>query len=220
MHDLLQQFIVLMSVIVCAVPERYRRSWPITNPEDLRGPAIASGVLEFLLSAPGTLFYVAVVMGGAKAGYGVAGFYHNPFIVFPFTFAEGAVRFLAALTGGQIFPTLPLGIIAWIHDRLEDKANRRRLGPPVIDKVERGDGNSYNLRVSSCRQKAHWNPYMTIRFENEFYQMFREEVGKGIQPFVYLLRKHPVGRVVVVVYEYRREDVLHPEAEPKRWRRE
>ena len=220
MKPLLKELVLFATVIVCAVPERYRRSWPVKNPSDLRVPALASGLIEFLLGTPGTLFYVAVAMGGARAGYGTAGFVLNPFLPFPFMMAEGGVRFLAALTSEQALPTFPLAIIAWIHDAVEGRATKIRIGAPVMDRLERGSGSPYDLRVSSCRPKHHWNPYMTVRFEEEFYQMFKEEVGPGDRQFVYLLRKHPVGRAVVVVYEYRPGDVLNPAAEPKRWKPE
>ena len=217
MNPLLKELIVLATVIVCAIPERYRRSWPVKHHVDLRGPAIASGLLEFLLGAPGAVFYVATALSVAKGGYGAAGLVLNPFLPFLFMFAEGGVRFLAALTSEQVLPTLPLWIIARIHDVLDGRNAERRLGPLVVDRIDRGKGTPYDLRVSSCRPKPHWNPYMTVRFEEEFYQMFKEDVGSGNLQFVYLLRKHPVGRVVVVVYEYHPDDVHTPAAEPKRW---
>ena len=46
--------------------------------------------------------------------------------------------------------------------------------------------------------------------------------GQGVypRPHVYLLRKHPQGRLVVVVYEYKPTDVLSPSIPPRRWRPE
>ena len=206
------------SVVVCAVPARYRRPWPFQNDEDLRGPAIVSGLLEFLICAPGTAFYFATALSTARAGLGVAGLVLNPFLPFPFFFADGAVRFLGALVAEQILPTFPLAIIARIHDARDGKEAVRHLGPVVADKVESVEGESWDMRVLSCRAKHHWNPYMTIRYEEEFYQMIRQDLAIGQRKFVYMLRKHPPTRLVVVVYEYDPQDVLTPDLPPRRWK--
>jgi hypothetical protein len=218
MDSLVTIVLKIGSVVVTAVPARYRRTWPLHDDEDLRGPAIVSGLLEFLLSAPGTMFYFATVMSTARAGLGVAGFVLNPFWPFPFLLADGAVRFLAAFVSGQILPTFPLAIIARIHDRKDGKVAVAHLGPVVADKVERGERQPWDLRILSCRAKPHWNPYMTIRYEGEFYQMIQQDLAVGNRKFVYLLRKHPATRLVVVVYEYDPKDVLISNATPRRWK--
>ena len=51
------------------------------------------------------------------------------------------------------------------------KSDDLELGPVTTDVVRRGDGRNDDLLVLSSRTKAHWNPYMTIRFECEFYQI-------------------------------------------------
>jgi hypothetical protein len=218
MESLLRPLIKIGSVIVCAVPARYRRTWPLQNDDDLRGPAIVSGLLEFFLGAPGTMLYVGTAIAVAKGGFGVAGLVLNPFFPFVWLFAEGAVRFLAAFASGQILPTLPLAIIARIHGSKDEKEAALHLGALIPDKVERGEGKPWDLRVLSCRAKAHWNPYMTIRFEGEFYQMIQPDITAGARKFVYLLRKHPSTRLVVVVYEYDPGDVLKPDVPPRRWK--
>jgi hypothetical protein len=163
------------------------------------------------------LLYVATAMSVAKAGLGIAGLILNPFLPLLFMFVEGMVRGLAALAGEQVLPTLPLQIIAWMHDSLDRKTAERELGAAVVDKVERGDGKVFDLRIWSCRAKPHWNSYMTIRFEEKFYQMFKEEQAPGPRKFTFFLRDNPSWRHVVVVYEYRPDDVLDPKADPKRW---
>lgn len=216
----MRAILLVASVFVSLVPERYRKSWPIRDAADMRGPAMVSGMLEFLIGAPGSLLYVGEAFDVAKQGGGFSGLILNPFLPFVFIFAEGGVRFLAALSSGEILPTLPLFLIAAIHNRTDAKAAEHSLGSRVIDQVERSTGKRYDLRVFSCRPKPHWNSYMTIRFDNEFYQLSGEERASGPRQFVYLLRKNPVGRIVVVVYEYSPEDVLDPNAQPKRWRPE
>lgn len=217
MDSLITILLKIGSVVVTAVPARYRKTWPLQHNEDLRGPAIVSGLLEFLFSAPGTMFYFATVMSTARAGLGVAGFVLNPFFPFPFLMADGAVRFLGAFVSGQILPTFLLGIIARIHDSKDGKVAVAHLGPVVADKIERGEGQLWDLRILSCRAKPHWNSYMTIRYEEKFYQMFQQDLAVGQRKFVYLLREHPSTRLVVVVYEYDPKDVLSPNAPPRRW---
>ena len=218
MEILLRFLLKIASVFVCAVPARYRRNWPLQSDDDLRGPAIVSGGLEFILGAPGALLYVSNAMGSAMGGMGLASLIFNPFLLFLGIFVEGGIRALAALGSAQILPTLPLQIIAWIHDRHDGKIAVETLGLLVVDKIERGDGNPWDLRVLSCRPKPHWNPYMTIRFEERFYQMIREEQIAGPRKFVYLLRNHPETRLVVIVYQFRLSDVLIPDLPLRLWK--
>lgn len=218
MESVLRWIFKAASVIVCVIPERYRRWWPIRANADLRAPAILSGTLEAMIGAPGTALYVAVGLSSARNGLGIAGLILNPFVPFPFMLSEGIVRMLAAVGSEQILPTLPLQIVAWIHDAAEGRVEVREQTELVVDVVERGSGVAYDLRVTSCRAKPHWNPYMTVRFEGEFYQFAREERGVAPREFVYLLKKNPSWRLVVVVYEYRPEDVLYPDVPPRRWK--
>jgi hypothetical protein len=192
----------IASVFVCALPGRYRLWWPLQKDEDLRGPAMVSGLLEFLLGAPGTFLPVPTTIGLLSALF----------------FLEGAVRLLAARSSGQVLPMLPIQIIAWIHNAREGKQLALQLGPLISDRIERGEGKAWHLRVLSCRAKPHWNPHMTIRFEDEFYQMFQEDLSAGPRKFVYLLRRNPATRLVVVVYDYDPKDVMNPEVPPRRWK--
>lgn len=213
MESVLRLMVGLGSVFICAIPERYRRWWPVRNEADLRAPAIASGILEALIGAPGATLYFAVAVNR----FGIAGLVLNPFLPFLFMFFEGIIRLLAATGPGQVLPSLPFQIVAWIHDRADRKARDLELSL-IIDEVERGDGKTFDLCVYSCRPKQHWNPYMTVRYEGVFYQMFRHELISGPRTFVYFLRKSPEWRHVVVVYEYRLDDVLNPTFVPQRWK--
>jgi hypothetical protein len=218
MESLLRWIFKAASIFVCVIPKRYRQWWPIRANSDLRGAAIVSGTLEAMIGAPGTALYVAVGLNSARGGMGITGLILNPFLIFPFMLGEGIVRMLAAVGSEQILPTLPLQIVAWIHGGADGRAEQRKQGEPIIDVVEPADRSAYDLRVSSCRPKPHWNAYMTVRFEGEFYQVVREERGAAPMEFVYLLKKNPEWRLVVMVYEYRRDDVLHPHVPPRRWK--
>lgn len=219
MEALLRLIFGTGSIFVCAIPKRYRRLWPLKHDEDLRAPAILSGTLEGMIGVPGSVAYVAVAMDTARDGLGIAGLILNPFLPFVFLMFEGIVRMLGAVGPRQILPTLPLQIVAWIHDAMDGKAREIEMGPVLIDVVERGDGKAFDLCVLSCRAKEHWNPYMTIRYKGEFYQMFQQERMTGPRRFAYFPRKNPEWRHVVVVYEYRLDDVLNPAFSPARWER-
>src|SRR5205814_3575560 len=54
---------------------------------------------------------------------------------------------------------------------------------------------------------------MTVEFEGEFYQYFKEQDDPPPRRFVYYLRKSPAGRAVVVIDHYHVDDVLKPAAE-------
>jgi hypothetical protein len=218
MEPLLRFLVAAGSVFICAIPERYRRWWPIRNDAEFRGPAIASGILETVIGTPGPALYFAVARNAARSGLGVSGLILNPYLFLVLVFFEGLFRLLAALASAQILPILPLQIIAWIHSARDNKAEESELGILVSDRVERADGKPWGLRVLSCRPKGHWNPFMTIHFEGEFYQLLREEAAKGARKFGYFLRKNPATRLVVVVYEYHPDDVLNPSAPPRRWK--
>jgi hypothetical protein len=130
-------------------------------------------------------------------------------------FLEGIVRYLAALVSHQVIGSLPLYAISGIHG-LFDKANYRRyVGALVPDEVFRGNGNAFDLKVYSCRAKLHWNRYMTVEFEDQFYQYFQEEYGEPPRRFIYYLRKSAPGAPVVVVDHYAIDSVL--QAEPDKF---
>ena len=145
----------------------------------------------------------------------LAEFWLNPLHLISFYFViEGMARILAALVAQQVIGTAPLYLFSALHNRAARKAYERGLGPLVVDEIIRGGPNSdYALKVYSCRPKLNWNPYMTVEFEDEFYQYFREEQGPLPRKFIYYLRKNPVGRVVVVIDHYQVDNVLKAEPE-------
>jgi len=79
---------------------------------------------------------------------------------------------------------------------------------PVVDQVLRGDGETHDIKVLSCREKPDWSPSTTIRYRGGFYQMFKQETEATIRPFVYYLRKPPAGHLCVVVHDYNPTDVM------------
>ena len=225
----------LVSIFLTLLPPRYRRDMR------LQSSAIVSSSIQMFLSilVVVTRLYVLqlrynasnlpddvakelfIKYGGlfvqANEVSGLIGFWLNPVnIACYYFFFEALVRLLAALAGQQFNGTLPLYSISGIHGFLDKAAYKRHIGELVVDEVIRGgEKQNYDLKVYSCRPKLHWNPYITVEYEGEFYQYFREEEGAPPRRFRYYLRKNPIGRVVVVIDHYKFDNVLQPE--PDKW---
>jgi len=224
---LLLQFIGLF--LSTLLPERYRRGTP---PHVY---SIASGIVQCLVcvfflifrflwfsESGGELldrdhaFDLFVRFGGeyvqANMVAGLARFWLSPvnFLLVYLVF-EAVIRTMAALTSGQIIPTLPFCAIAGIHSLREKFAYKRSLGEMIPDQVFRGtEKQDFALKIYSSRPKAHWNSYITIEFEGIHYQLMREEPGPAPRRFVYYLRKSPIGRPASIIDVYARDSVLHP----------
>jgi hypothetical protein len=113
---------------------------------------------------------------------------------------------MGALVNREAVGTLPLYLVAAVWQKAK---YRKYVGALIEDEVVRGTARSdYDLKVYSCRPKLDWNPYITIKFEDQLYQLMREEPGSKPHRFVYYLRKNPLGRLVVQILHYRTEDVL------------
>jgi len=215
-----------LGVIVGFLPPRYR-------PELDRSAGIASGIAEIWIAALLLIFRAitfmqskadvdfrtaAVVAGSSIFGSGIfvlVEFWLTPLHLLLFYFMiEGIVRTCAAFASHQVIGLSPLYIVSSIHDRIDKRRYERSLGPLVADEIVRGE-HDYALKVYSCRPKLHWNPYMTVEFDGEFFQYFKEEYGSLPRRFIYYLRRNPLGRAVVVVDRYQPDNVLKPE--PDKW---
>jgi hypothetical protein len=210
----------ICGMLLTLLPSRYRER------EILRAHAITCGILQTfaaLLLLVSRLFdFVAKnsdsmgkrselifdhIGGGAVYASGVLAMadvaLHPVSIIGYYFFFEGVVRTIAALVGHQVIGTLPLYLLAAVHGLWNKAKHGKYIGPVIEDEVIRGTSRSdYDLKVYSCRPKLDWNPYVTIKFEDQFYQLMREEPGPESFRFVYYLRKNPVGRIVVQVLHY------------------
>jgi hypothetical protein len=88
--------------------------------------------------------------------------------------------------------------------RLWDKAFPNWNTPPLVpDELVPGTARSdYDLKIYCCRRKSDWNRHVTIEFEEQWYQLIRDEKGTESHPFVYYLRKAPQTRPAVVIRKY------------------
>jgi hypothetical protein len=211
----------ILSILMTFLPPRYRAA------AKLRGPAIIAGILQCAL-AMGYLLYRFYIFSWERAGligsgvntpsnlpevngtvgggvFMMAEFIFNPVnVALLYFFFEGMVRCVAALVSHQTLGTLSLYAVSGIHNFIGKAKYERYVGEVLPDQVIRGTGKQqYDLKIYSSRPKLHWNPYMTIEFEEKFYQYFKEEYGPAPRRFVYYLRNNPTGRVVVVIDRYR-----------------
>jgi hypothetical protein len=222
--------VYIYGMLLTLLPPRYRED------ELLRTNAITCGILQIFAAVLLLVFrlfdFVAKtsgamgerseliydhIGGGAVYASGVlamAEFAFHPVSIIGYYFVfEGVVRTMGALIGHQVIGTLPLYVVAAVHGLWSKAEHRKYLGALLEDEVIRGtERSNYDLKVYSCRPKLDWNPYVTIEFEGQFYQLMREEPGPESFRFVYCLRKNPVGRVVVQILHYQTDDVLKPSA--------
>jgi hypothetical protein len=226
------------SIFVTLLPPRYRAG------TTLRGPALVSGIGQIVLmlsllalrlilfSREPDLFqqsglspeivYEAAHKISEPAAYGsgiflIVSFMFRPLnVVILYLALEGLLRAMAALVGHQVIGTLPLYAISGIHGLIDRKKYKQYIGELVPDHVVKGgEKQGYDLKVYSCRPKLNWNPYMTVEFDEVFYQYFKEEYGEAPRRFIYYLRRQHAGIPAVVIDHYRIENVMKPQ--PDKW---
>lgn len=219
----------ILAVLMTFLPPRYRAEGAkLRNEAMTAGWVQASAAILFLLYrfyifsweragliGPGvnTVTNLPDINARSDAGAGIfmmADFIFQPFHAFLlYLFYEGLLRFMAAYIGHQVIGTLPLYAVSGIHG-LIDKANYNRyIGPLIQDEAVRGSGKlGYDLKVYSCRAKRDWNTYVTIEFEEQWYQLIRDERGSKPRPYIYYLRKAAATRPAVVIRKYKPDDVL------------
>ncbi|MFQ5663009.1 MAG: hypothetical protein ACE5HL_04180 [Terriglobia bacterium] len=224
----------IAGLVLSLLPERYRRRWWSGSSVSLHPAAFTSGLAQFLGCL--LIFILRYVdffqrrvqdLGGrmtdaaaeellrrSDVQYGMGFVTTLEYALQPLSlllvyFAlEGAVRLCGAAFTEEILGTLPLHVVAWAHERVERVRAERALGPRVADTVERGDGKEYDVRIASCRPKSNWDRLVTVAFEEEFYEVVKEEQGSPPRRFVYLLRKMPPGKVIRGLHHYRPDESL------------
>lgn len=222
-------FRFLLGIFVSLLPPRYRGSHDMAEFTGLKGPAIVSGLLQLLGFLYLHIYHLIYVYSSSlqgvseqvfesgkdiklpmqqfSAGLGILGWLEymiNPVsLLLTYFLLEGMVRFVAALAAGETVATLPLALLARLHNRLDKASQEAALGPKAPDLVETGDGAEFDLRVSCSRPKETWDRLMTISYKDELYEMAEHQQGEPPRRFVYLLRKMPAGKIVRGLEHYR-----------------
>ncbi len=226
-------------MVVSLLPERYRSWWPRASSADFRHATIFSGAVEafgclglyigrylyFIQYRVGTLADAAIKPGGgaeealgstaAQFGMGYVSLVEYVFMplsmLLVYFTLEGVLRLLAAALTEDNPGTLSLYLVAWAVGRARRGLAERALGPLVVDEVQKRDLRGFDLRIASCRPKKHWDRLMTIAFEDEHYEVVKEELGIPPRPYVYLLQKISPGKVIRGLHHYRPDEVLPAE---------
>ena len=228
-------FVTLLSIFVSLIPSRYRGYWLGDGNVDVTRGAIISGAFQMVVAGflmwwryPAFLaareqMAIATIRASndgqpdhIREGFGVfsVGFLtvfeylFLPLTVFLiYMLCEGMVRLTAAVATGEVVPSLPLQLLAWLHGLGEYRHRELKLGPRVVDEVKPGVGPDYDLMIESSRPKP-WNKLSTVSYHDELYEVVQETIGQPPRRFIYLLRRSPVGKVVRGLHHYEPEETL------------
>lgn len=212
----------LAGIVMSLLPRDWWLGWQPESTVHFRWATMLSGTLQFLgfLLVSATLYFQFLgehsrIYGGGARGAMVLLFATLEYLIYPqhlalgYLAGEGVVRALGAFATGDLLPSLPLWLTARVQRRLQAKAAEVALGPRVPDTVEQVEGLPYELRIASCRLKEKWkDKLLTISYEDQFYEVFREERDRPPRQFVYLLRRAPEGKVIRGHHHYRPDEPL------------
>lgn len=224
----------LAGILITLLPNRYRARFLAGSTGDLRGPAIASALLQILLAfglliagyfayfdrRAGELEYLLLTqqkatnslqLSGARAFAMLEYLVRPQSAVFVYLAVEGGVRLLGAVATEEIVPLLPMVLLERIEARLSARRRERQMGPRIPDIVDVGPAPEFSMRIASCRPKEGWHKLLTITYEERFYELVAEERGPRPRPYVYNLRLKPEGKVVRSIRAYSPQEVLQPQ---------
>lgn len=232
-------FSFLIGIVLSLLPQKYRSWWEPASSVDFRRATMLSGGLQFsgclfLLIHRYLTFFVQRVqeLGGVatEAGhdtalasrtlqFGMGTVVTLEYLMKPLTLLliyfglEGLVRLGGAFITEELLPTLPLALAVRLQEKVQRRQAERALGPRLADLVERGGGKDFELRILSCRPKPTWDRLMTIAFEDEHYEVVKEESASPPRRFVYLLRKIPPGKIIRGLHHYDPKEPLREKEE-------
>lgn len=116
---------------------------------------------------------------------------------------EGFIRFVSGLFVSETVPSLPVVLAFKIKTYAQRKKEERDLLPlaSIPDSFEAlPDGE--RVRIAASRAKLKWNASLTIGIEGEWYEVEREERGPLPRPYVYVLKRASIGKILRAYEEY------------------
>ena len=201
----------------------FPRRWKLVDyhgPEEvLARAALISGVTEAFLSANALVLWFNNLVHTRPGGLfnwetitdsGVVTFLTHPltWILLYFAF-EGIIRTFAAAMTSEVCGTLPLHGADYVY-QLARKRNARSNLPLVPDEITPGTG-ACDIKIASCRKRSGWKYPFTIRYAGAFFQVIADDcVGAGPRPYIYSLRRLPIGEIARGLKDYDPKDVLVP----------
>jgi len=204
----------LAGPILAFLPARLRAAYWGDIGVNWSRATVFSGIIESLLALVALIawYSIFVARDGPAIGRSIPWPYAGPMgllsmYVHPLTWlicyfgVEGAVRAMSGLATHEVPGTLPLVLL----DRAVRlaKTGEWRVKPRLVeDEVTRGDG-IWDLKIASCKPKAHWKYPLTIRYGGQFFQVQGEEhAATGGRPHVYLLRSLPASEIIRGLEDY------------------
>lgn len=214
----------ILGPILALLPQRWRAKVFGVAPVHAARAAVISGIAEGLVAIGALIVWYSIYVTLAADAisrsslpgrdnprigvFGLLWFWSNPVTwLVAYFIVEGATRYLAALTTGEVFGTFPLCAVEYAARRIKQSRAQPEL-PLVADEILPG-GGTYDMKIASCRAKPEWQYPFTIRYEGGYFQVVASvDLGAGPRPHVYSLRTLPFGEVAGGLKEYHPEDVL------------
>jgi len=215
------------------LPKRWRFVEKSTSARFMARSTMISGIIESVVALLVLRYWYMTVLGWISDAYvskalskdpgwttytppeyvGGAGFMliaGNPITWIILYFGlEGVVRLTAAAIAGQSFGSLPLCVIDFVVGLATRSRGSREL-PLVPDEILRGNA-SCDLRIASCQKRPDWEYPFTIRYEGVFFQVIGlNSLRNGPRPYIYSLRRLPLGERAKGLRDYHPDDVLRP----------
>lgn len=185
--------------------------------------ATLTGALETFLCSRWLLHNYLAFLGERARQYGNALEHQNEttqawfFVVFAFEYLlfhplawllaylsiEGFIRFAGGLCASEVIPSLPVVLAFKVMSAVRERDTRRQLRSQAIvpDWLEALAGGE-RLRVASSRPKERWNSSLTVGICGNCYEVEREERGIAPRPYIYILRRAPIGKAFRGYEEY------------------
>lgn len=210
----------LRDVLLSFCPAAARRDLRPESPERVVFAATWIGLLQFFFSA-----YLLAVryshfvsartklwgphLGGTSEALqsGVLVLVTLEFLIYPFSLLllyfclEGAARFATGLISSDVVPSLPVVLAFKIKNHLRSRRQQervRQLPPDVMTTLPDG-----RLRIATAHSRPSWsNPNITIAIHGEQYEFERMDKAALPRPFVFFLRRAPVGKILRTYEEY------------------
>jgi hypothetical protein len=116
---------------------------------------------------------------------------------------EGVIRFAGGVCASEVVPSLPVVVAFKLRAAFRDRGARRELRslvaiPDSLEVLAEGD----RMRVAASCPKPRWTSSLTIGIGGECYEVEQEERGSSPRPYVYLLRRAPIGKAFRGYEEY------------------
>jgi len=108
---------------------------------------------------------------------------------------EGFIRFAGGIAASEVVPSLPVVLALKINAYVRGRRERRAVQDlaAIADSFEVLEGGE-RLRIAAASPKASWNASVTIGIGGECYEVEREERGSPPRPYIYVLRRAPIGK--------------------------